>query len=592
MFSDTRAPGEHRGFQHSNPHLNLWLHNRFRAHHSDMGLNGQRRRTDANLTYPNRAKEVGFKSQEVINNIHGKERMGAHLNGLGLEELDLRSQVGSPSRWSQVPSPEPGLRHSASVRNHYTERSFVWNHRQTLPHPSVRNYVTPPAPPTQFKGQDGCKVPVCLEDQLWGYPRQTCQRNLHKSSWVDTTTATQGLPRHQSFGSTLSSTPKKVRNIQRDLTRPVGGPETRRDQKYLTKPVEGYNGPSSLHEVIFSTEVPQRNMGGPTLRPQQSPSKPCPTPEDVQTRPTSGHHGSRRGPGLTGSKRSHRKVVRDQIRRVVENLEEVLGGLKDIHQEMKEVVQQIELLTSSIDLSEGEASPSLPSDSSSTSSGVAMGSSHQRPRGPGGEEARQGDAALSSLIRTNSPQRHNPASSPVRLPHQLAPRPHRSSPVRPPTSGLSPISTNPPHPNTHDPSVKSKSLHYPLNHASNSALFHILGLSPHEISPPPHPSALSPSVTLETQIGSPMRSPLPVSPPRARKTQTMVEGVRTTSAKSLGLTQGQTVPHGPGRVPGPKGRKPPPYPHDGHFDRGASKGKDPKKAPPYPVKRRLLSTTV
>ncbi|XP_041746271.2 proline-rich protein 36-like isoform X2 [Coregonus clupeaformis] len=607
MFSDTRAPGEHRGYQHSNPHLNLWLHNRFRAHHSDMGLNGQRRRTDANLTYPNRAKEVGFKSQEVINTIHGKERMGPHLNGLGLEEPDLSSQEGSPSRWSQGQSPEPGLRHSASVRNHYTEHSFVWNHRQTLPHPSVKNYVMAPAPapPKQFKGQDGCKVPVCLEDQLWGYPRQTCQRNIHKSSWVDSATATQDLPIHQSFSSTLSSTQKKVRNShrhltrpvggpetrrdQKDLTKPVGGPETRRDQKDLTKPVEGYNGPSSLHEVIFSTEVPQRNMGGPTLRSQQSPSKHCPTPEDVQTRPPSGHQGSRRGPGLTGSKRSHRKVVRDQIRRVVENLEEVLGGLKDIHQEMKEVVQQIELLTSSIDLSEGDASPSLPSDSSSTSSGVAMGSSHQRPRG---EEARQGDAALSSLIRTNSPQRHNPASSPLRLPHQLAPNPHRSSPVRPPTPGLSPLSTNPPHPNTHDPSVKSKSLHYPLNPASNSTLFHTLGLSPHKKSPPPHPSALGPSVTVETQTGPPMRAPRPVSPPRGLKTQTRVEGVRTTSAKSLGLTQGQTVPHGPGRVPGPKGRKPPPYPHNGHFDRGASKGKDPRKAPPYPVKRRLLSTTV
>lgn len=250
-------------------------------------------------------------------------------------------------------------------------------------------------------------------------------------------------------------------------------------------------------------------------------------------------------------------------------------------------MQQIELLTSSIDLSEEEASPSQPSDSSS--SGVAKGSSHQRLRG---EEARQEEAAVSSPIRTNSLQPHNPASSLVCLPHQPAPSPHRSSPVRPPTPGLSPISTNPPHPNTHDPSVKSKSLHYPLNPASNSALFHILGLSPHEISPPPHPSALSPSVTLETQTGPPMRSPLPVSPPRALKTQTMVEGVRTTSAKSLGLTQGQTVPHGPGRVPGPKGRKPPPYPHDGQFDRGASKGKDPRKAPPYPVKRRLLSTTV
>ncbi|CAB1324505.1 unnamed protein product, partial [Coregonus sp. 'balchen'] len=646
MFSDTRAPGEHRGVQHSNPHLDLWLHNGLRAHHSKMGLNGQRRRADANLTYPNRAKEVGFTSQEVMNNIHGKERTGPHLNELGLEarrqhfglwehhvQPDLSSQAGSPSRWSHGQSPEPGLRHRSSVRDHYTECSFVGNPRQTLPHPSVRKYVKAPvlgpAPPTQFKGQDGCKVPVCLEDQLWGYSRQTCQKDLHTSSWVDSATATQGLPRHQSFSSTLSSNKKNVRNSQRDLTRPVSGPETKLHQKDLTRPVsgpetklhqkdltrpvsgletklhqkdltrpvEGYNGPSSLHEVIFSTEVPQRDMGGPTLKPQQSPSKPCPAPEDVQTRPPSGDQGSRSGSGLTGSKK-HQKVVRDQIRKVVENLEEVLGGLKDIHQEMKEVVQQIELLTSSIDLSEEEASPSLPIDSSSTSSssGVAKGSSHQRLRGV---EARQGEAALSSPIRTNSHQPHNPASSPVCLPHQPAPSPHRSSPVCPPTPVLSPLSTNPPHPNTPAPSVKSQryphnpasypkksSLHYPLN----PTLFHNLGLSPKKSSPPPHPSALGLSVTISTQAGPPMVEPLPVSQPRDPETQTRVEGLRPTSAKSLGLTQGQVAPHGPGRVPGPWGRKPPPYPHNGNFDR-ASKGKDPRKTPPYTVKRRLLSTT-
>ncbi|KAM9478740.1 uncharacterized protein ACWYII_006317 [Salvelinus alpinus] len=605
MFSDTRVPGEHRGFQHSNPHLNLWLHNGLRGHHSEMGLNGQCRRADANLTYPNRVKKVGFTSQEVMNNIHGKERTGPHLNELGLEprrlhfglwehrvQPDLSSQEGSPSRWSHGQSPAPGLRHRASVRDHYTERSFVGNARQTLLHPSVRKYVKAPvlAQPTQFKGQDGCKVPVCLEDQLWGYSRQACQRDFHTSSWVDSATATQGLPRHQSFSSTLRSNKKNVRNSQRDLTRPVSGPETKLHQQDLTRPVEGYNGPSSLH-VIFSTEVPQRDMGG--LRPQQSPSKPCPVPEDIQTRPPRGDQGSRSGSGLTGSKK-HQKVVRDQIRRVVENLEEVLGGLKDIHQEMKEVVQQIELLTSSIDLNEEEASPSLPSDSSS--SGVAKGSSHQRLRG---EEARLGEASLSSPIRTNSLQPHNPASSLVCLPHQPAPSPHKSSPVRPPTPALSPLSTNPPHPNTPAPSVKSQ--HYPHNPASspkksslhyplNPTLFHNLGLSPKK-SNSPHPSALGLSVTIANQAGPPIVEPLPVRPPRDPETQTRVEGLRPTSAKSLGLTQGQMAPHGPGRVPGTRGRKPPPYPHNGHFD-WASKGKDPRKAPPYTVKRRLLSTTV
>lgn len=45
-------------------------------------------------------------------------------------------------------------------------------------------------------------------------------------------------------------------------------------------------------------------------------------------------------------------TVREQIRQVVTNLEDVLGGLKQVHVEMKEVVEQIDRLTANIDLSE------------------------------------------------------------------------------------------------------------------------------------------------------------------------------------------------------------------------------------------------
>ncbi|XP_010869770.2 uncharacterized protein LOC105011449 [Esox lucius] len=619
MFSDTSAPGEHRVLQHSNPNLNLWFHNGLGAHHSDMGLNGQCRRVDANPIYSNRFKEVGFTAQEATNNTHETERTGPQLNGLGLEARRLRfaslyvqsdssSQEGRPSRWSQGLSPELGLRHTMSGRSHCTESSFVGNHRQTLPHPSVRKCLTGTAlglaPPTQFKGQDGCKVPACLEDQLQGHSRQTCQRDLSTFSLMDSATVTQDRPRHQSFSSTLSSKKGKSQNSHRDMTRPARGPETRLDKKDLTKPVEGYNGPSCLHEIIFSTEIPQKNMKGPTPKPQQSPSKSFPTTEDIQTRPPSANQGSSRGTSRAGSKRSHQKVVRDQIQRVVKNLEEVLGGLKDVHQEMKEVVQQIELLTSSIDLSEGEASPSLHSDSSSTSSssGVAMSSGRQRP---GGEEARPGAAALSSHIRTHLPQPHNPPSRPVCLPRQ--PCPSKSSSIRPNTPGVSPLTsnrTNPHQTNTHDLSVKTKSPHYPhitlsspnktsllypINPRSSAALYHNLGLSPHRGVPTTHTPG--PSVTLETHTG-PHMGDLPVSPPRDRETQTQGEGVMPASAKSPGLNPGQTAPQGQGRVPGSRGHKPPPYPHNRHSDRVASKGKDPRKAPPYPVKRRLLSTTV
>ncbi|KAL1023287.1 hypothetical protein UPYG_G00038730 [Umbra pygmaea] len=599
MFSDTSTPEEHRGFQQRNTDLNLWLHNGLRAHRSDLGLNRQWGSTDGNLTHSNRVKQVSFTSQEVMDSRYGKEKIGPQLNGLGLEarrlhfaslyvQSDLSSQEGSPHRWSQGLSPELGLRHSTSVRNQCIESPFVGNHQQTLPHPSVRKYVTAstlaPDLPAQFKIQDGCKTPVCLEDTLWSCPRQTCQRDLNTFIQMDSPTVTQEFPRHEDFSSSLKSTSEKTRSSHRDTTRPVSGPETRLDREDLTRPVEGYNGPSSLHKIIFSAAIPQR---APTLRCLQSPSKAFPLPEHNQPRPPSATHDNRRGSIQTGSKRSHQKAVQDQIRRVVKNLEEVLGGLKDVHQEMKEVVQQIELLTSSIDLREGEVSPNLPSGSSSTSSssGVAMGSSHQRPGGGG---ARQGGLALLHPIGADSPQTHKP----VCLPYLPA---SKGSPVRPPTPGVSPLRINPHNPNTYDPPGKNRSPHHPrntasspnrpevlclINPASNAALCHNLGLSPHTCTRLTPPSAPGPSVTVEAPAGPHIRECLPDSPLRAPQTQTWGEGVRPTS------------PQGQRRVPGSRGRKPPPYPHNRLLERVVSKGNDLRKAPPYPGKRRLLSTTV
>ncbi|KAG7487969.1 hypothetical protein MATL_G00029030 [Megalops atlanticus] len=104
--------------------------------------------------------------------------------------------------------------------------------------------------------------------------------------------------------------------------------------------------------------------------------------------------GQSRESGFDGPKMSQ-AVIRDQIRRVVGDLEGVLGGLKQVHLEMKEVVQQIELLTSNIDLGEEEPSNSLPSDTlcSSSSSGV-MVSSHKMIED---HTSRQADAGRTSL---------------------------------------------------------------------------------------------------------------------------------------------------------------------------------------------------
>ncbi|XP_028833172.1 uncharacterized protein LOC114788611 [Denticeps clupeoides] len=101
----------------------------------------------------------------------------------------------------------------------------------------------------------------------------------------------------------------------------------------LTAPTElGRNGQetNSSRKPFFTTEIPEvsrRPANALRLRAEGAPGPP---------------RQNTKSPG----------TVREQIRKVVSDLEEVLGGLKQVHLEMKEVVEQIDLLTSNIDLSE------------------------------------------------------------------------------------------------------------------------------------------------------------------------------------------------------------------------------------------------
>ncbi|XP_061835831.1 uncharacterized protein [Nerophis lumbriciformis] len=102
---------------------------------------------------------------------------------------------------------------------------------------------------------------------------------------------------------------------------------------------ENCNGHS--HKSFFATEVPQKHLNqkkGPSARP------PAIINSDVD-------QNQHQGVGLAKQTRGH-DAVKDQIRQVVTNLEDVLGGLKQVHVEMKEVIKQIDYLTASIDLSE------------------------------------------------------------------------------------------------------------------------------------------------------------------------------------------------------------------------------------------------
>lgn len=367
MFSDSRvpAPGEQKGFKPHTPHFIPWLRNSLKSHHSsEVGLNRPYKSNSEarnNVTPVERSKGIGFFSVQGKNRVKrgdlrsngvGMARMlpvvlrGPHIlqGSLGKQEED-KSTESDPDPNTQISTGDglQGLANSSTsaqdnhtlVRNHSSQLSLLHSQNDrtsTL----VRKYgplVGPPPAPAQLAEETNCKVPVvvCMEDRrgkVWDYTSHTtyCQRDLHSSSWISSDT--KGLiERQHGFSSSFSYIKQQSRNSQsqRDLT------------ALREPPVEGFNGP--LNGVIFSTEVPQ---GGPgcTTAPKR-PRKPRPSSERiavldqnqtwVQQSPNSKGESQRKEAGCS------KKLVRNQIKRVVDNLEQVLTALRDVHQEMKEV---------------------------------------------------------------------------------------------------------------------------------------------------------------------------------------------------------------------------------------------------------------
>ncbi|KAI4791146.1 hypothetical protein KUCAC02_034179, partial [Chaenocephalus aceratus] len=417
------------------------------------------------------------------------------------------------------------------VRNHLSEGTPVRKYG-----PLVR---PTPAPVTEEPNCNKGPVVVDLELRRGYASTLRRRRDLHSSSWASPDTQ---IERQHGFTSSFSYIQQQSKS-QRDL----------RD------PSEGFNGP--LNRVIFSTEVPQR--GAATLR---APRTPRPGAESVagqdqtwvQNKPSHEATPQRKGSGGGAS----RKVVRNQIKRVVDNLEQVLTALRDVHQEMREmllqaqlesiVVQQIDHLTSSIDLNAEEEEGDEEGDDSSSNSGssevTAISTNHRAPD-PGDPPSCRGDPHIRSKSPPNmqlcpvnsafsdrgrtlrftcslgfSPRQGGPLQT-NNPPQNVHLSPQRSLPVRPQTPGLSPLTDN--------------------LHPQNSPGSHSPNPSPRSPNPPP---TLSPSVVEKDKLGTHK------VPTRRR------------------------------------GRKPPPYPHLRPSEPAQEKVPEPRTAPPYPEKR--LSTTV
>lgn len=366
MFSDSRAPapGEQKGFKPHAPHFIPWLRNSLKPHHSsDLGLNGPYKSSSEarnNLTSLERAKGIGLFSNQGKN--RGKKGE-LRLNGVGMARIlpvvlrghhILPGSLGkqredSPARWNQSPElhPEPskqvspgdrpqGLSNcSTSAQDNHSSHLSPLQLQSEGTGTLVRKYgplVGPP--PVTVPEEPDCKVPVVvgMEDRrgkVWDYASSTTyrQKELHSSSWLSSDN--QALTERQhAFTSSFSYIKQKNKNSlsQRDLT------------ALREPPVEGFNEP--LNGVIFSTEVPQKGLGCTTTL--RGPRKPRLSLERtgilgqkqtwVQYRLTDEREPQRKEAGCS------RKVVRNQIKRVVDNLEQVLRALRDVHQEMKEVM--------------------------------------------------------------------------------------------------------------------------------------------------------------------------------------------------------------------------------------------------------------
>nr|XP_057918623.1 uncharacterized protein LOC131110003 [Doryrhamphus excisus]XP_057918624.1 uncharacterized protein LOC131110003 [Doryrhamphus excisus] len=216
------------------------------------------------------------------------------------------------ARWNYLP--KAGARHCPSFRE---QCRCVLTHSRIKTHPFNGGFPHP-LPHLRVKGQ-GCDIFVDNKEEGCAGIPENGHLEQHNPSLVHTP-ITKGHCR---------PTPGHPKGRE--------GRETNHDSSGLR---ENCNG----HEIFFATEVPQKKLNrkkGPFARHLSASNLEGP----AQTVTKNQCNGLAR-------QTSEHDVVKDQIRQVVTNLEDVLGGLKQVHVEMKEVIEQIDHLTASIDLGE------------------------------------------------------------------------------------------------------------------------------------------------------------------------------------------------------------------------------------------------
>ncbi|MED6234798.1 hypothetical protein ATANTOWER_002382 [Ataeniobius toweri] len=417
-----------------------------------------------------RVKDVGgraFLVDRVDKSRHFSPQRRPVFAGPGpCSQSDDLSQAGpwelNPSQWGDPA--EPGVRHYSFVRE---QCGCVAGSGRARP---FHSGIPHPLPHLQVKGQ--------------GYRRRRTVRYISVDEEEGCECTPNGyhleLHRPQPGHSNMTNghcgprrvvfERKKERDGYLDQGRPKGGSEDR------------LNGCTQPDKSFFPTEVPQKHL---SQRRHKGSNITC--SETCKTATNNDLYSE--GSDVT-RQRVRQDSVRAQIRQVVTDLEEVLGGLKQVHVEMKEVVEQIDRLTANIDLSEEE--PCITQGSSNTLyKSASSGDFRLAPLAPHKPAtvwvSSQGVDEDHILFRTNS-------VSPV----------HMASVVK--TSCFTPPSL---HKNvTHKkPSVNGQLPHlYPTGDSNHNG----------KIRPEPHPHTLDPTVIIGNSTSSARTQKPPPYPQNGR----------------------------------------------------------------------------
>lgn len=171
---------------------------------------------------------------------------------------------------------------SVSVNYGLRECSFVGHRHQNETHPFLRKCALDT--PTEFRGHGNCGELVCAADQQSGSVRVALEASDAPQS---------------TFKRDEMCTSNGQGSLRRRVMQDLNGASLGDEVMLSTKDVN--NKPNTNH-IKCQVKVAQVDLNGGTFSSKQS-----------------------------------ERAIRDQIQRVVVNLEEVLHGLKEIHLEMKEV---------------------------------------------------------------------------------------------------------------------------------------------------------------------------------------------------------------------------------------------------------------